>query len=200
MNELNNPNNPNKPNKPNKPKNKLVLCELHNRKLHGYSKEYSDPTIDGHYLVIEHFPSLDDEYHVGETESQSDSDSESELENGIYSATELYKTKYITLYTKYGSKLKHPFIRNYSNIISKDSYIKPEIAKCLYLKGDEFVAILKTYWLRLVQRNWKRVYSERKKILKNRMNPASLFHRQVNGKWPNHCSYYPLLRGMLSNL
>ena len=62
------------------------------------------------------------------------------------------------------------------------------------------VAIIKTFWLRLVQRNWKRVYSEKKRIIRLRYNPISLFYRALHGKWPSNSLHEPSLIGMLNNL
>lgn len=56
--------------------------------------------------------------------------------------------------------------------------------------------IIKTFWLRLVQRTWKRVYKERKEIIKKRMNPNSLHHRSLHGKWSIGLNYLPSLLDM----
>lgn len=167
-------------------KNKLVLCELYYKNIHGYSEQYSDTNIDGHYMVIESFTSLNEE---------SDSD-----EDQISSIAQLYQAQYILLYNKYKETLRHSLIQNYTNIISKDSYIKPEIAECFYLRGNEYVAVLKTHWLRLVQRTWKKIFETRRQVVQMRKNISSLFYRERTGKWPPECARYPLLKGMLNNL
>jgi len=56
--------------------------------------------------------------------------------------------------------------------------------------------IIKTYWLRLVQRTWKRIYKERTQIIKKRMHPNSLHHRSLHGKWPIGLNYLPSLLDM----
>lgn len=75
-----------------------------------------------------------------------------------------------------------------------------EIAQCIYLPSQYCISILKTFWLRLIQRKWKNIINERKKILRKRCNLSSLKYIEINGKWPNDCLNYPLLKGMLSNL
>jgi hypothetical protein len=48
--------------------------------------------------------------------------------------------------------------------------------------------------LRLIQRNWKRVYLKRQEIIKKCANPKAIFDRQVSGK---RMASLPSLHGML---
>ena len=123
-------------------KNNIVLCELYQKNIHGFTNE-SDKNINGHYLVI--------------------------------------------------SKL-NPYNKKHNQEI-----IELHIAKCIYLNGDECVAIIKTIWLKLIQRNWKRIYAERKKIEKLRKHPQHIHYWMLHGKWSNECKL-PSLNGMLSGL
>ena len=75
-----------------------------------------------------------------------------------------------------------------------------EIAECYYLPSQECVSILKTFWLKIIQRKWKNIIKERKKIIQKRCNPNSLMYREIHGKWHINCYYYPGIRGMLYNL
>jgi hypothetical protein len=77
---------------------------------------------------------------------------------------------------------------------------KIEIAECIYLPSQHCVSILKTFWLRLIQRKWKKIINERKLIIIKRCNPNSIKYREIHGIWPNNCFIYPTLKGMLSNL
>ena len=77
---------------------------------------------------------------------------------------------------------------------------KIEIAECKYLPSEHCISILKTYWLRLIQRVWKRIYNDRQAIIKLRSNIYSLKYREINGMWPDYCISYPSLKGMLYNL
>jgi hypothetical protein len=94
----------------------------------------------------------------------------------------------------------HPTIRNYRNIINNSNYIKPEIGEYIVLPTQEAVAILKTFWLRILQRKWKNVFKERLNIMKMRSNPICVYARQITGKWPPYCSHLPGLTGMLNPL
>jgi hypothetical protein len=78
--------------------------------------------------------------------------------------------------------------------------LRTEIAECIILNSNHSVAILKTFWLRLIQRVWKKTYLERKNIIKKRSNPRSIFYREIFGRWPDDCLIYPSLIGMLGNL
>ena len=150
----------------------LVLCELHNKKIHGFDS-MSDPDIRGHYMVISKFH-LDDI-------------------NDMNEMAELYNDSYIDD----ASLQNHSIFRNYPDIISNPKYIQPHIAECIYLRGEECIAIIKTVWIRLIQRTWKRVFAERRRVWKMRANTSRLIHKEVNGSWPKECAYLPSLYGML---
>jgi len=75
--------------------------------------------------------------------------------------------------------------------------LKPEIAECIDLETQERVAIIKTFWIKLIQRTWKNVMKQRKDVIKKRCNPNSLRYREIYGWWPINCNYYPGLKGML---
>lgn len=77
---------------------------------------------------------------------------------------------------------------------------KLEIAECIYLPSDHCVSIIKTFWLKLIQKRWKNILKERKMCISRRSNPNAIHHREIYGKWPNNCINYPLLKGMLFNL
>ena len=168
----------------------LGICELFNDKIHGFISGQSSPSLYDHYFM------------------RNDFDIEEFYQNTIL----IYNIcKRFNLYYKnriYFNPLiyynNHP-IRNYGKIIrSIDSYrysyryIKPEIIKRVILPfGGECVAIIKTVWLRLIQRTWKKIYSQRKEVLNKRKCLSSIRYREIRGVWPPHCSYYPTIKGMM---
>jgi hypothetical protein len=89
---------------------------------------------------------------------------------------------------------------NYINIVTSSYNAKVEIAECLYLPSEHCVSIIKTHWLKLIQRTWKRIYILRKLIIVMRSCPNALNHMEIYGRWPNNCLNYPTLKGMLKNL
>ena len=192
-------------------KNKIVLCEIYHYAIHGRPEKINKDVI-GHWIVIDHFDNvcpLEVTGPLGGYDSDGSywSDDWFEDDIPINDAMEMHQAKYISYINSHQlERKKHPTIRNYLQIVSKSNYIQPQIAEIVQLNNgnDEIfyysVAIIKTHWLRLVQRNWKRVFKERKRIISLRGNPRALYYREVHGKWPNNCIHYPYLNGMLSGL
>lgn len=89
---------------------------------------------------------------------------------------------------------------DYVNFVLQYSSVNVEIAECIYLPSEHCVSIIKTIWLRLIQRTWKKIHRLRKITIAMRCHPNALKHREIYGRWPNSCSIYPTLKGMLSNL
>jgi hypothetical protein len=189
-------------------KNYLMLCELHHPNIHG-KDENSDSNIETHYLVYDRFEpwstisylALEDDY---ETDNEYDSDSDfvdnPNHINKLQNELEFLQNKYsypneLVLY--YGN---HPVIRNYDYITNNPNYIRPEIGQYIILPTHEAIAILKTFWLRIIQRKWKKIFAERKQIITLRKQTSSLYYRQIYGKWPELCNYLPSLNGMLFGL
>ena len=156
----------------------IILCELYNERLHG---ETNDLKIKSSYLVYCRFKKLDMEY--------------------IEDYTDDFNAHYLELINNNDNAIiNHSVFKNYKNIILHQPYIKPEIAECLYLENQECIAILKTHWLRLVQRRWKNIIKERKYVLQIRKRINSLRQKEITGNWPLDCLFYPELKGMLSSL
>ena len=150
----------------------IILCELYNKNIHGIS---SNSIIKYNYLTISKYKIID---------------------RTIYRDAKYHNNRY----NNYRNK-KHDIFKNYKNIISSNNYIKPEIAQCIYLSNEnECIAILKTFWLRLIQRTWKNIYQKRILLTKKRCCLNSLKYREIYGKWPDNCNEYPRLKGMLSFL
>jgi hypothetical protein len=151
----------------------IVLCELYNGYLHGNK----DLIVNTHYLTINRFKP----------------DVWWDVIRNLYKS---YNAQYNRLL--FDTVSDHLVIRNYKNIISSKNYIKPEIAECLYLNGEEeFVSIIKTIWIRLIQRTWKKIYKLRKEILSKRCKITSLQYRERHGTWPASCNSLPTISGML---
>ncbi|NCA21784.1 MAG: hypothetical protein EBS86_11695, partial [Crocinitomicaceae bacterium] len=120
-----------------------------------------------------------------------------EDDDDMWHIQSMYRREYRRLESFYTN---HLFIRNYKQIIVSEKYFQPEIAECIYLEGDECVAILKTFWIRIIQRRWKKVVEERKRVLGERMKLSNIQHREMKGHWRDTCYHLPGLRGMLSSL
>jgi hypothetical protein len=162
-------------------KNVLLIPEIYNRYFHGKTVD-SDPNVEGQFLVLQSF-------YLNATSRMSD------FFKYANNLCKYYKKYYEKKY--YDSSLSHKLLRNYNNIIKNPNYLNLQIGKIHYLKGDESVCVIKTLWLKLIQRSWKRVYKIRKLIMQRRCRPDSIMYRQFSGKWPNNCNFMPSIRGML---
>lgn len=140
----------------------LGICELYHPKIHGNTSS-SNKHINSHYIVNCIF----------EADEFISNSYELELEH----FARLYNN--INLINKY---IRHPVINNYDAIIRRRDYIRLEIIETHILEGMEEIAILKTHWLRLVQRKWKRLYKNKMEIVKKKMSWQYLKRREIFGK------------------
>jgi hypothetical protein len=142
----------------------------------------------------------------------SDSEYDSDIDEAlIYDAEELSNTKFNIILCIFVPNLYYhlviirfklfdiEFIKKFKDM----SYLnetKIEISQCIYLDTQECVAIIKTIWLKLIQRTWKKIYKIKKNIITLRKMPLSIRCREITGKWPSNCFDMPSLHGMLSYL
>lgn len=147
----------------------LAICEVFHPYLHGQD-ENSSPSINSHFLVYTQVSLADfyDQSYLAEARS---------LKRYINAVQRLY-----------GALDTHPTIRNYTSITNK--YIRLEIIQTDILSGQEEVAYLKTFWLRIVQRRWKKIYKMRKELIAQRSQ--YLKERERTGKWPIHLRRWPV--------
>lgn len=97
---------------------------------------------------------------------------------------------------KYGFERVRRYLAQYSIVRVENARV--HIMKLCILEDGTYSVVLKTHWLRLVQRHWRKTYQERKRVIKGRRNLVNLRHREMNGKWPQGLNHVPTLRGMLS--
>ncbi len=191
----------------------LMLCELHYYVKHGKTQD-SNPNIDGHYIVFDryvpntwnYFASLEEFVEFDTDDEYSSDDEDIYFHNmsviNIYDDIRDLNMYYSTLNYNILERThkKHPIIRNYFNIVKKSNYIKPEIGEYIILPTQESIAILKTFWIRIIQRKWKKVFMQRKSIISERCSLFNLSNKELTGKWNTHCSNLPGLKGMLYTL
>ena len=75
-----------------------------------------------------------------------------------------------------------------------------QIMKLFIQNNGVYNVVLKTHWLRLVQRKWKKIYKEKQKIIIERSSIKNILLREINGKYNNYLDHYPSLCGMLNDL
>ena len=158
---------------------------------------------------------------ISDTESETDSESESDSESAsesdqvmvnqalsitnyaIKNEIEYLKdirimclSAYNTIESNSGKPLKLKAIKNYQTIIRSSRYMQPEIFEKVYI--DEICcAVIKTFWIRIVQRSWKRVFKERARIEALRRTIKAILYWQMTGRWPENCAYMPGIRHMI---
>jgi hypothetical protein len=166
----------------------LGICELFNENIHGFIPGQSSPIIYYHYFMRNDLDIEDFYQNI------------TLIKNICKRFNKNYKNN---ISVNVNICLNHP-IKNYQKIIQSMDYyhyIKPEIIKKVILSfGNECVAIIKTFWLKLIQRTWKKIYSQQREVLNKRKCLSSIQYREIKGTWPSSCSYYPTLKGMMSFL
>jgi len=187
-------------NNPNNRKWFLMLCELHCPGIHGKTDD-SDANIETHYLIYDRFDGKTgisfqdlDQYEEYDTDTEDDEDNQYNGPIKINDSIDHLRTFYNNVYDINNAGI-HPYIRNYRNIVSRPDYIKPEIGQYIMLPTLETVAILKTFWLRIIQRAWKKVFKQRLALLKN---PRTILNRELYAI--SLTSLLPGIRGMLRGL
>lgn len=165
-----------------------------------------------------------DNYSENDTDNESydslnETDDEDDENEFIYEPEEPCLNKFtIVLCEKYNKSIHGPaprimnthyltyvrFKQLNMNIIeafkSESNTLNLEIAECIYLPSDHCISIIKTFWLKIIQKTWKNIFKERKKCIARRCNPNTLKYREIHGKWPYSCNNFPQLKGMLSSL
>jgi hypothetical protein len=114
------------------------------------------------------------------------------IDNGIFACgvtpSTFYRYSYVALL----------YYLVYSSIFCITGPKKIDIIKIHVTPDSVYLAITKTYWLRIIQRHWKRALKERKTLITLRSNPRNVFHFQYHGKYPDGMNYLPGLTGLLS--
>lgn len=92
----------------------------------------------------------------------------------------------------------HPVFPNYHNILQNEKYFTIDIFEMKCLPTLEIIGIKKTYWIRMIQRRWKKLYKERLNIITKRKNPEALRYHQIHGKWSHDLCYLPTIRNIIN--
>lgn len=127
----------------------LGVCEFYNPYLHGPC----DPPIADHLLFM-----------------------------WDITLSEFYDNSYMDLIAAYPRPIRRydGNIRAYYAIVNRpNKYPSLDIVQPITMEpGGECIAIIKTFWIRLVQRRWKRIFAERRARLARLMKPYGLLKRE----------------------
>jgi len=89
----------------------------------------------------------------------------------------------------------------YQNIFNRRTIQNTEIMQTIIIQKDNlphYTVVLKTYWLRLIQRHWKHTYKVQKYIINQRCKPQNIRFREIHGLYPKKFSYIPGIKGLLN--
>lgn len=134
--------------------NELGICELYNAFLHGPC----EPHVAGHFLFL-----CDIQL--------------SEFYAGGY-------TEMIAPYPRHPIRRYSGNVRAYFDMVNRpNAHPRVEVVRTVMMEPDgECVAIIKTFWIRLVQRRWKRIFAERRRRLARLLKPYGLLKRECGLK------------------
>jgi len=60
--------------------------------------------------------------------------------------------------------------------------------------------IIKTFWLRIIQRKWKKIYREKMRVIELRKQWSSISHFEIWGRYPYGLNNMPSIYGMLADI
>ena len=73
-----------------------------------------------------------------------------------------------------------------------------QIIKLNILEDKTYSVIVKTYWINLIQRHFKKIYIERINIINERKKLKNIQYNQLHGKYPYGLNNLPSIWGMMS--
>lgn len=149
----------------------IGICELYNEHIHGRTKD-SNENIDAHYVVtniIKRSKFMNNGYLNNITN----------IKNNLNTITNLNNI----------NKNLNKIIINYDNIIKNTNYIKLDIFSIHILDTKECIAVIKTHFIRLIQKHWKNVLKERKRKIQECKMFKNLLYREVHGNWIKDIRY-----------
>lgn len=180
-----------------------------NQTLSLSSDSNSDDGLSNDSIIIEfdqYSDDEEDEYTIDEIyrDEQNFLDSEKQNEKyyiGLYKNTK-YQNNLLLNAISAKSFYKYSFIHvlKYLYYYSLVRLYQPnvEIMKLYILNDGTYSVILKTHWIRLIQRHWRKALQMRKQIMKKQMHVRSLHYREIHGKFPNGMNKMPMLIGLIS--
>ena len=86
------------------------------------------------------------------------------------------------------------------SIVDTQRYPRLQIMQLDITRDGDYCCVLKTFWLRLIQRTWKRVFAQKMATVRRRGSIPSLKYSEIHGRYPDGLRYLPGLYGMLSYL
>jgi hypothetical protein len=148
----------------------LAICEKFNPLTHGQD-ENSSLNIDCHFIVVYTIDMLD------------------------FYSDDFYPTVLRMQHHMQSQHMQSQYMQSHRMQRRMQRHIQLEIIQLDELSpGQEQVAYYKTFWLRIVQRCWKKTFRLRKELIRRRATPAALRVRARTGQWPLELRAWPRFR------
>lgn len=81
--------------------------------------------------------------------------------------------------------------------ISPNAYPEVHIMQLHIQEDGTYRVLIKTFWIKIIQRKWRNIFAKRRRIIYNRLQPKNILNRERTGKWKENNSF-PTLCGMLA--
>lgn len=92
------------------------------------------------------------------------------------------------------------FLKYQSLVYISDPQIQIIKLKYEYINDElYYTSVNKTYYLRIIQRFWKKRLLEREDLYRKRVNIGAMKYRELNGRWPSGLNNVPGINGLLYN-
>ena len=143
-------------------KYQLALCEFFNADIHG-KNDSSSLHIESHFIILKVIE-INIFYDFYEY-------------NLLQQYVEILRCRYARYITTLNQD--HPVIRNYKHVLVKKEYVSFEIIELVELEGGEHVGIYKTFWLRIIQRKWKKYYHRKMQMVRKLLKPRGMVLREI---------------------
>tara|TARA_B110000285_G_scaffold231636_1_gene300807 strand:- start:846 stop:1370 length:525 start_codon:yes stop_codon:yes gene_type:complete len=168
---------------------KLGITELYWDKVHGPLRE-NEQFIHGHYLLHET---------ISKSRMKTDFYRKQNADNIINLYTNQHSKNIDLIGNKWPIVSTHPnqHISNFETIATDPNYFQFHIIQKNVLNTGHTVAIIKTHYIRLVQRAWKKLFSIRRQIYQERNKIQNRVYKDETGEWPETCRRMPTPVGIL---
>jgi hypothetical protein len=157
---------------------KLALVEPYLPLKHGVLDEKYD-SMYGQYLIVDQIDT--NEFY----KTMPDVLTEIEM------IRKMYKKNLQNLKNELHTTKLHPFIKNYEQMVVSPNHFQVQLIQPVTIstgpnEWDNYsTAVIKTHWIRLIQRRWRETLRRRVQAKKNMKN---LQIRETTGSWPDECN------------
>ncbi len=163
--------------------------------IHGDTDEestnmhYIDEWDDTHFQLENEYDNLLDNIYEEDRDHMDSEKQDGAYYLGIYKYMKTSGNFMLLSSVSNRSYFNHPF-NHMISYLSEFSIFRNNASEIdimqLTIQNDTYHVILKTHWLRLIQRAWKKRFAAYKNILKQRTYLKNLYYKESHGRWPPH--------------